>query len=101
MIRFLIERRATWSVPVLRPAAAHCRMSGSGIVRKSPLRLMAQPLGGGSVLVPGHVPEQVVAPALGRAADAEGEGEVRQGWRPPWPTDQAQPGLLGQQVSLL
>src|SRR5262245_55246100 len=51
-------------------------------------------------LVPGEIPEQVVAPAVGSAVDAEAQRQVGQRRRAARLADQAVAGLVRQQVSL-
>src|SRR6266571_2566443 len=54
-------------------------MSGSAIVLRSPLRLIGRMASRGSGLIQRDVPEQVIAPALGGATEAQAQREVRQG----------------------
>src|SRR5258708_10585565 len=100
---FLVtERRSTWRVPVLRAEAIHCRTSGRSIVRRLPARLIGgrcRPRRSAPVQV--DVPEEVIAPALGRAMQPQAERERRQRLGTPRLAQELQPDLLGCVIALL
>src|SRR5262245_47475171 len=103
VIRVSTEPRRTCNVPVFWPEASHCRMSGSGMVRRLPVRLMAggPPLGdGASALVPVYVPEEIVPPTLRSAVDAEAQGQGRKRLGPARPPDEAEAALLRRSIPL-
>src|SRR5689334_11745220 len=93
-----IEPRCSSSVPILRPAEIHCRISGRPIVLRLPDSMRRR---GPSGPFPGHVPVQEAAPALRRSPGSEAHGQGRRQERPARVTDETQPGLLGRTVALL
>src|SRR5207245_5052643 len=74
-------------------------MSGSAIVLRSPLRLIGRMASRGSGLIQRDVPEQVIAPALGGATEAQAQREVRQGLGAAGSAEEAEAGLVGGEVS--
>src|SRR5687768_8204154 len=96
MIRFCTERRSRCRVPVLWPLEIHWRISDSSMVRRLPLSDMPAPvLRPRSAVFPGEVPEEVVAPAVGRALDAEAQRQRGQRGRTPGLAEQREADLFG------
>src|SRR2546428_5766918 len=75
-------------------------MSGSAIVLRSPLRLIGRMASRRSGLIQGDVPEQVVAPALGGAMEAQAQREVGEGLGAAGSAEQPEAGLVGSEVAL-